>query len=82
MSTQYTLRTVPDAIDQAIRKRASLEARSINSVALEALGRGLEMDESGVEYTDLDALIGSWQEDPDFDEAVADFGRVDEDAWK
>ena len=82
MSTQYTLRTVPDSIDQAIRKRASLEARSINSVALEALGRGLEMDESGLEYTDLDALIGSWQEDPDFDEAVADFGRVDEDAWK
>ena len=31
---------------------------------------------------DLDALIGSWQEDKAFDRAVADFERVDEEAWK
>ncbi|MEO7933485.1 MAG: hypothetical protein ABIT76_10040 [Chthoniobacterales bacterium] len=80
MSTQYTLRTVPDAIDQALRQRASKEARSLNAVAVEALRRGLELDET--EYTDLDALVGSWQEDPAFDEAVADFERVDEEAWQ
>ena len=26
--------------------------------------------------------IGTWQEDPEFDLAIADFERVDEDAWK
>ena len=31
--------------------------------------------------TDLDALAGSWQEDAEFDRAVVDFERVDEDLW-
>ena len=34
------------------------------------------------EHTDLDHLIGTWQEDPAFDLAIADFGRIDEDVWK
>ena len=44
--------------------------------------RGLELDAKPVEHSDLDALIGSWQEDKAFDRAVADFERVDEEAWK
>ena len=32
------------------------------------------------EHTDLDHLIGTWQEDPEFDLAIADFAFVDEDA--
>ena len=32
------------------------------------------------EHTDLDHLIGTWQEDPEFDLAIADVERVDEDA--
>ena len=81
-SMQYTLRAVPDAIDRALRHRAKQEAKSLNAVAVEALARGLELDAKPTEYTDLDALIGSWQEDPAFDQAVADFERVDEEAWK
>jgi len=34
-----------------------------------------------VEYTDLDALIGSWQEDAIFERALAVFECVDEEAW-
>ncbi|MGH7957188.1 MAG: hypothetical protein ACREH8_09265 [Opitutaceae bacterium] len=77
MSTQYTLRAVPKVIDRALRRRARQEAKSLNTVAVEALARGLELDAKPVEHTDLDALSGSWQEDPAFDRAIADFERVD-----
>ncbi|MBX3732676.1 MAG: hypothetical protein KF791_08785 [Verrucomicrobiae bacterium] len=79
---QYTLRAIPAAIDRALRRRAKDEDKSLNSVAVEALARGLELDIQPREHTDLDARIGSWQPDPAFDRAVAEFSKVDEDAWK
>ena len=77
---QYTIRAVPDAIDRALRQRAKRESKSLNAVTVEALARGLELDASKVPYSDLDELIGSWQEDPAFDHAVATFDEVDEEA--
>ena len=44
--------------------------------------RGPELDTGPVEHTDLDHLIGSWQEDPEFDRAIADFERIDVDPCK
>ena len=82
MSTQYTIRAVPDVVDRAVRQRAGREDKSLNAVVVEALARGLELDARPVEHTDLDHLIGSWQEDPEFDRAIADFERIDADAWK
>ena len=82
MSTQYTIRAIPAAIDHAVRQRARREEKSINAVVVEALARGLELDARPAAYTDLDELIGTWQEDPEFDRAVADFERIDEDVWK
>ena len=81
MSMQYTIRSVPEAIDRAVRRRAGREGKSMNAVVVEALARGLELEAGVVEHTDLDHLIGTWQEDPAFDLAVADFERVDDDAW-
>ena len=34
------------------------------------------------EHHDLDALIGSWREDPQFDAAIRAFAQVDEAVWK
>ncbi len=81
-SRQYTIRGVPPAIDQAVRRRARQEGKSLNAVAMEALARGLELDAKVVEHRDLDELIGTWQEDPAFDAAIADFERVDEEVWR
>ena len=77
--SQYILRAVPAAIGRALRCRARQEVKSLNTVAVEALARGLELEAKPVKHTDLDALIGSWQEDKGFDGAIADFERVDED---
>ena len=82
MGMQYTIRSVPEAIDRAVRQWAKREGKSINAVVVEALARGLELDARPAGHTDLDHLIGTWQEDPEFDLAIADFERVDEDAWK
>ena len=81
MSTQYTIRAVPDAVDRAVRQRARRESKSLNAVVVEAIARGLELDAAPVVHTDLDDLIGTWQEDPEFERAVATFERIDEDAW-
>ena len=82
MSTQYTIRAVPDAVDRAVRQRARRESKSLNTVVVEAIARGLELDARPAVNTDLDDLIGTWQEDPEFDRAVAAFERIDEEAWK
>jgi hypothetical protein len=48
-----------------------------NSVIAEASARGLGLDARPQAYTDLDELIGSWQKDPAFDRAIADFQRIE-----
>ena len=78
---QYTIRSIPEAVDRAVRRRARREDKSLNAVVVEALARGLDLEAGPAGHADLDHLIGTWQEDPAFDRAVADFERVDADAW-
>ena len=82
MSKQYTIRSVPAAVDRALRRRAKQESKSLNTVVLEAIVQGLALEVRQADHTDLDSLIGSWQDDPAFDRAVADFKQVDEQVWK
>jgi plasmid stability protein len=82
MSRQYTIRSVPTEVDQALRLRAQQEAKSLNTVAVEALARGLELDATKKVNHDLDDLIGSWEEDPAFDRAMEYFERIDEEIWR
>lgn len=79
---QYTLRSIPAALDQALRARAAQEGKSLNQVAREALKRGIGLPEQEESMRDLDHLIGTWQEDPAFDEAIALQDAVDPEAWR
>ncbi len=79
---QYTIRAVPPALDSALREQARREGKSLNQVALEALRRGLGVDTPAVEFHDLDHVIGTWVDDPEFDAAIAEQDRVDEDLWR
>ncbi|HOB76344.1 MAG TPA: antitoxin [Phycisphaerae bacterium] len=78
---QYTLRGIPPALDRALRERAKREGKSLNQVAREALKRGLGLPEQQQISHDLDHLIGTWQEDPAFDEIIAAQDMVDPEAW-
>jgi len=81
-SGQYTIRGVPARVGARLRERARVEGRSLNSVAVDALARGLGVGDVEVRYTDLDDLAGTWVPDPEFDRVVAEMDRVDEEMWK
>ncbi len=37
--------------------------------------------EESIRYRALDEFCGTWREDPEFDEAIADQQRIDESLW-
>ena len=80
--TQYTIRQVPQQVDQALRQRAREERRSLNAVAIEALVRGLGLTGQPVRHHDLDELIGTWVNDAAFDKAIEDMDQIDAELWK
>lgn len=69
---QYTLRNVPPGVDRALRRRAKQLSKSLNEVALQALSRGAGVEHELKQQHDLDFLFGSWTEDPEVDQALAD----------
>ena len=79
---QYTVRNVPDAIDQAIRERASADKQSLNRVLIDALARGLGLSRSTSKQRDLSDIAGSWIEDPGTEAALEDQGRIDPELWQ
>ena len=79
---QYTIRNIPDALDQELRERARRRGTSLNEAAIDALKRGLGITEDAVEYDDLDDLIGTWKDDEAFDQALADQDPIDVDIWR
>ena len=79
---QYTIRNVPKAVDQALRKKAKAEGKTLNDIAVDAIKKGLELSGAPVRYTDLDFLIGTWVEDPKFDEAIEAQDQIDPEMWR
>jgi hypothetical protein len=80
-TVQYTIRGVPAFVDRAIRARAKKENKSLNQLALEALEQALGLGQPKV-HTDLDELIGTWVEDPEFDKAIEEQDQIDEEKWR
>jgi len=79
---QYTLRDIPPLLDSELRRRARVEGKSLNTVALEALARGTGLGETSLRQRTLEDVAGTWQEDRAFDEAIADQDRIDESLWR
>src|SRR6185369_11229890 len=53
---QYTLRNVPGAVDEALRRRAREQHKSLNEVAVEALAEGLGLGRQSPRRRDLSDL--------------------------
>lgn len=75
---QYTLRDIPPILDSELRRRAQTEGRSLNAIAIEAMVRGAGLGETLLRQRDLSDVAGTWKEDRDFDEVIADQDRIDE----
>lgn len=78
---QYTLRNIPQAVDRALRALARREGKSLNDVVIGALTRALGLSDQPVRHRDLRDLAGTWQEDPEFDAALAESDRIDAALW-
>jgi len=79
---QYTIRNIPESLDVALRERARQEDKSLNQVAVEALTSALGLGSESVRSRDLEDLAGTWEEDPEFDRAIADQDTIDDELWK
>ena len=81
-AVQYTLRQIPPALDEALRRKSRRDGKSINQTAIEVLHTGLALNGESVRHQDLDFMAGSWVEDPAFDEAIRSQDRVEPKLWK
>jgi hypothetical protein len=81
-TTQYTVRQVPKRLDEALRLQARQQGKSLNDVTLEALTHGLGLADDPIVHHDLDALAGSWVDDPAFDKAIEAQDQIDPAVWK
>ncbi len=79
---QYTIRSVPAAIDRRLRAQAAKQHASLNALVIAALEKGLGLTEEPPDFHDLDDIAGSWVHDPEFDKAMEAFGAIDKDLWK
>lgn len=78
---QYTLRNVPDALDEALRRAAREQGKSLNEVAIDALARGAGVSGERVKRRDLSDIAGTWRKDAVFDSALAAQDTIDEEMW-
>jgi plasmid stability protein len=79
---QYTIRNIPESLDVALRERARQEHKSLNQVAVEALTSALGLGSESVRSRNLEDLAGTWEDDPEFDRAIADQDAIDDELWK
>jgi hypothetical protein len=79
---QYTIRNVPDLVDEVLRRSAREQGKSLNDVAIEALVRGAGLSESRFRQRDLTDIAGSWRKDPAFETALAAQDTIDAELWR
>lgn len=79
---QYTIRAVPEDVDEALRKNSVREGCSLNNYVVDALRKGAGLSDTPCLFHDLDFLAGTWVKDEVCEKALEEFDRIDEDIWK
>jgi hypothetical protein len=79
---QYTIRNIPESLDEALRRTAHERNKSLNEVAIEALARGAGVTRERNRQRDLADIAGTWRKDPAFDSARAAQDTIDEEMWR
>ncbi len=79
---QYTIRNIPPAVDQIIRKRSQQSGESFNQtvvdlLTLQTIGTTKPVAQEGFEW-----LFGANTLDESFDRAIKDISRIDEKMWR
>ncbi len=79
---QYTIRGIPPAVDDALRKRARADGKSLNEAAIDALAEGSGAPAAPRKRRALDDIAGTWKADRAVESALAAQDLVDEDLWR
>jgi len=79
---QYTIRGIPEFVDDALRERARVAGTSLNEAAIEALAEGSGVAGTPRKRRDLDDIAGTWKADKATVAALAAQDQVDEDLWR
>lgn len=79
---QYTIRRVPLAVDEAIRRRARAAGTSLNEAAVAALAEGAGVAGAPRRRRDLGAIAGTWTADKALESALAAQDRIDRGLWR
>jgi hypothetical protein len=79
---QYTIRNVPEILDEALRRTARERGKSLNEVAIEALARGAGITQNRSRQRDVGDIAGTWHKDAAFDSALAAQDTIDEEMWR
>jgi hypothetical protein len=81
---QYTIRSIPKKVDQALRRKAKEEGRSLNDIVVEALSivTGVVEPAKPIKYSDMSDIAGTWVEDPEFDKIIEEQDQIDPEMWR
>ncbi len=79
---QYTIRNIPEFLDEALRRASREKGKSLNEITIEILARGAGVTGEQHRQRDLGDIAGTWRKDPAFDSAVAAQDTIDEDLWQ
>lgn len=79
-----TVRNLPAEVAEALDRERQRRGLSLNQTIVQLLRRALGIGPGIPPTNGLRRLAGSWSEEEfeEFEEAVADFERIDEDAWQ
>lgn len=80
--TQYTIRNVSKQLDDALRRRARIEHKALNQVALEAMAEGLGLEQAPVRRRSFADVLGKAPREPGLEETLADQRRIDPELWR
>lgn len=79
---QYTVRNVPKAVDQALRRKAKQQRRSLNDIVVAALAQMVGVTPTRVKKRDLSDIAGTYVHDPGFEAALKDQDQIDPEMWQ
>ena len=79
---QYTIRSIPTEVNEAVRAYSVREGCSLNQAAIEALRKGSGASDEPTIHHDLDFMAGSWIKDEKCEQALDEFNRIDKEMWK
>lgn len=79
---QYTIRSIPPEVNEAVRAYSVREGCSLNQAVLDALRKGSGASNEPLIHHDLDFMAGTWIKDAMCEKALEEFDRIDEEMWK